>query len=53
MYSWQMVFAKNDAEYDSLYNDMMSMATGLGLEEAHAWALKAWAEASALADEYT
>lgn len=32
-YSWMMIFAKNDAEYNSLKNDMISKSKGLGYDE--------------------
>ncbi len=32
-YSWKMVFAKDQAEYDSLYNEMLTKAKGLGYDE--------------------
>lgn len=50
--SWKMVFAKNDAEFESLYNDMMTKAEGLGLKEVYESSLKGWSEASAFADKY-
>ncbi|MBD2867640.1 ABC transporter substrate-binding protein [Paenibacillus sp. IB182493] len=35
--SWKMVFAKNDAEYDKLKNEMIEKAKGLGYDEIIDW----------------
>ncbi len=35
--SWKMVFAKNDAEFESLKNDMIKKAKGLGYDELVKW----------------
>jgi putative aldouronate transport system substrate-binding protein len=33
--SWKMIFAKNDAEYDALLNEMTTKAKGLGYDEVN------------------
>lgn len=35
-YSWQMVFAKNQAEFDSLLKEMQDTALGLGYDQVYA-----------------
>lgn len=42
MNSWKMIFAKDDAEYQSLYNEMIEKADGLGIAEVYAWSLENW-----------
>jgi len=39
-YSWKMIFAKNQAEYDSLYKDMITKSKGLGYDELVNWGIK-------------
>lgn len=39
-YSWKMVFAKNEAEYNKLKQEMISKVKGLGYDEACAFAQK-------------
>lgn len=51
-YSWKMVFAKNDAEFESLYNEMKTKAEGLGLKDVYDSSLEGWSKAQALADKY-
>ncbi|MDP4181128.1 MAG: ABC transporter substrate-binding protein [Bacillota bacterium] len=36
-YSWKMIFAKNDKEFDSLLADMTKKAKGLGYDEVVKW----------------
>jgi len=36
-YSWKMVFAKNQAEFDQLYNEMLIKAEGLGYSDVLRW----------------
>lgn len=36
-YSWKMVFAKNEAEYEKLKTEMIDKAKGLGYDEVLAW----------------
>ncbi|NLB41430.1 MAG: hypothetical protein GX815_04085, partial [Clostridiales bacterium] len=50
--SWKMIFAKDDAEFESLYNDMITKAEGLGLQEVYESSLTGWSEANTLADKY-
>jgi len=50
--SWKMVFAKDDAEFEALYKDMVTKAEGLGLKEVYESSLAGWSKAQALADKY-
>ncbi len=36
-YSWKMVFAKNQAEFDQLYDEMLVKAKGLGYNDVLMW----------------
>lgn len=36
-YSWKMVFARDQAEFDSLYHEMVSKAKGLGYDDVLRW----------------
>lgn len=51
-YSWNMVFAKNDAEFDSYYNEMLTKAEGLGLKDVYESSEKGWNQALELAKKY-
>jgi putative aldouronate transport system substrate-binding protein len=35
--SWQMVFARSQAEFDSLWTDMVQRAKGMGLDTSNEW----------------
>jgi len=50
--SWLMVFAKNEAEFDKLYKDMVAKAEGLGIQQVLDWDTAAWKEAQALSAKY-
>ena len=50
--SWQMVFAKDQKEFDSLLKDMTDSAQGLGLDRVITWDQAAWKDAQALAEKY-
>lgn len=50
--SWKMVFAKNDAEFESLYNEMKTKADGLGLKTVYESSLDGWGKAQAIGDKY-
>ena len=43
--SWLMVYANNEAEFESLWKDMQDKADGLGIEQVLDWARDAWQEA--------
>jgi len=50
--SWKMIFAKDDSEFESLYNDMLEKAEGLGLKEVYESSLNGWRDANELANKY-
>lgn len=51
--SWKMVFAKDQAEFDSLLKDMTDKANGLGIDQLIAWDNQAWQTAQATAAKYS
>lgn len=51
-YSWKMVFAKDDAEFQSLYSEMKTKAEGLGLKTVYNSSIEGWNKALALAEKY-
>ena len=51
-YSWKMVFAKDQSEYDSLWKEMRTKADGLGLEKVMDWGTKEFANALDKAEKY-
>ena len=51
-YSWKMVFAQDEAEFDSLYEEMKVKAEGLGLQDVYESSLAGWNEALANAASY-
>jgi putative aldouronate transport system substrate-binding protein len=50
--SWKMVFAKDQAEFDSLLAGMVESAKGLGIDQVIAWDKEAWNTATQTADKY-
>ncbi|HCS73110.1 MAG TPA: hypothetical protein DIW17_04455 [Clostridiales bacterium] len=50
--SWKMVFAKDEAEFNSLYDEMMTKAEGLGLKDVYDSSLEGWNNAKKTAEEY-
>lgn len=50
--SWQMIFAKDEAEFQSLYDEMMTKAEGLGLADVYASSLQGWNAALDLVKKY-
>ena len=44
--SWLMIFAKNEAEFDKIYKDMVEKAEGLGIQEVLDWGKEAWKKAT-------
>jgi len=51
-YSWKMIFAKNEAEFNSLYAEMKTKAEGLGVKTVYDSSLKGWKTALTLAEKY-
>lgn len=50
--SWEMIYAKNDAEFDQVYNEMVEQAEGLGLQQILDWDLATWQQAQDIAQQY-
>jgi putative aldouronate transport system substrate-binding protein len=50
--SWKMVYAKDDAEFEALYQDMVEKAEGLGVDQVMDWAKGAYERAKARASRY-
>ena len=51
-YSWKMVFAKDEAEFESLWNDMKDKAFGLGMQDILDWVLPTFEETKAQYEQY-
>ncbi len=51
--SWLMVFAKDKAEFDALYENMVKKADGLGIAQVLEWNNEAWKTALSEAAQYT
>lgn len=52
-YSWKMVFAKNEKEYNQLWKEMKEKANGLGIEKVIASRTNAFKEAMETAGKYS
>ncbi|MDR0670369.1 MAG: hypothetical protein LBF95_09845 [Treponema sp.] len=50
--SWQMVFARNQAEFDRLFAQMGEQARGIGVETVQKWYADAYAKAVAAGAKY-
>ncbi|MEA4889121.1 MAG: hypothetical protein VB070_06630 [Clostridiaceae bacterium] len=50
--SWQMVFAKDEAEFEAIWAKAQSDADGLGMEKVMTWFLAAWQDALTNAKKY-
>lgn len=50
--SWKMIFAKDDAEFQSYYDDMIKKAEGLGLQTVYDWSLESWNSAKTEGEKY-
>lgn len=50
--SWKMVFAKDEAEFNNLWNDMVKKADGLGMKDVVDYYTKAWAKALENVSQY-
>lgn len=49
---WKMVYAKDEAEFEALWEDMKTKADGLGMETLQDWVKTEWAKAKADAETY-
>jgi putative aldouronate transport system substrate-binding protein len=50
--SWKMVYARNEAEFNSLWADMVSQAKGIGVDRVNQWYLDAYNAAKAAGSKY-
>jgi len=51
--SWRMIYAKDDAEFNAIWEEIKLTAEGLGLADVQEWSLKAWANALDMAERYS
>ena len=51
-YSWQMIYAKDQAEFDSIWEKMVSEAKTLGVDEVNQYFYDQWDKALEIAKEY-
>ncbi len=51
-YSWQMVFAADEAEFNALYEEMVTKVEGLGVQQVLDWCYAEWENAKAKAAKY-
>jgi hypothetical protein len=50
--SWKMVYAKNEAEFNAIWADMVSQAKGIGVDRVNQWYLDAYNAAKSLGAKY-
>lgn len=50
--SWKMVYAKDEAEFDALLEEMVAECEGLGLQDLVTWGQENWAQAEARVEQY-
>lgn len=51
-YGWKMVYAKDEAEFNSLFDELVSTCKALDLEKCEKWGQEMWANAEKMADKY-
>ncbi|BCJ93260.1 hypothetical protein acsn021_08290 [Anaerocolumna cellulosilytica] len=51
-YSWQMIFAKDQAQFDELWNKMVTEAKGLGIDTVTQYYQEAWTNALEVVKEF-
>lgn len=51
-YSWQMVYAADEAEFESLWSTMTEQAKQLGLDDVTAYYTQEWEKALEIVKEY-
>jgi putative aldouronate transport system substrate-binding protein len=49
---WQMIYAKDEAEFNSLWADMVTRARGMGLDASMQWWKATWDRAKAAGSKY-
>jgi putative aldouronate transport system substrate-binding protein len=50
--SWKMVYAKNEAEFNAIWAEMVSQAKGIGVDRVNKWYLDAYTAARTLGAKY-
>jgi hypothetical protein len=50
--SWKMVYARDEAEFNALWADMVSQARGMGVDRVNQWYLDAYNAAKAMGAKY-
>jgi hypothetical protein len=50
--SWRAIFARNEAEFDALWQDAQTKAAGLGMQRLLDWTIQAWEQAKAAEAKY-
>jgi putative aldouronate transport system substrate-binding protein len=50
--SWQAIYASSEAEFDRIWQDCITRADGLGMQQVLQWTIGAWNQAKAIGDKY-
>jgi UDP-N-acetyl-D-mannosaminuronic acid transferase (WecB/TagA/CpsF family) len=50
--SWKMVYAKDEAEFNAIWADMVSQAKGIGIDRVNRWYLDAYTTARTAGAKY-
>lgn len=50
--SWKMIYAKDEAEFDAIYDEMYKECEGLGIQRLVDWGKENWAQAEARVEKY-
>jgi putative aldouronate transport system substrate-binding protein len=50
--SWQAIYASSEAEFNRIWQDCITRANGLGMQQVLQWTANAWNEAKAIGDKY-
>jgi hypothetical protein len=50
--SWQMVYARNQTEFDRLWADMVQRSRGMGLDTSLQWYMQEYERANAFGSKY-
>jgi putative aldouronate transport system substrate-binding protein len=50
--SWQAIYASSEAEFNRIWQDCVTRADGLGMQQVLQWTVNAWNEAKAIGNKY-
>ncbi|MDR2136197.1 MAG: hypothetical protein LBO76_06235 [Treponema sp.] len=50
--SWQAIYASSEAEFNRIWQDCVTKADGLGMQQVLQWTTKAWGDAQAIGNKY-